>query len=390
MAGDRSDRTAATSGSSITVGLVTDAGLPAKVGAQLAGDLPAVLARELCEDVAWQVQVISDPLVLDEDGMIPVFAVADQHKARYGWDVVVLITDLPRRAGTQPIVSDFSIAHRVALASLPALGGGFRLRARLRALLVHLIGHLTDDRLDPHARRHALNGRLTSRLGDWLAPTRHIPAAEEDIDARLALTGLRGRLRLLFGMVHDNRPWRLVPHLASATAAAAAAAAFGIFYSTIWTMAEALPPWRLAVINVVAIAAMVGWLIAYNHLWDRPAGHNRPGEAVLYNASTVLTLTIGVACMYAMLYVLALVAAGAVIDVGYLRSKVGHGVGIGDYATLVWLASSMGIVAGALGSSLDSEEAVLQATYSRREQERRARNRARAEARESAVDATHS
>lgn len=373
-------------GSRIAVGLVTDAGLPAKAGARVAAKLPSALARELCGDVAWDVEATCEPLLLDEDGAIPVFAIADEYRARHGWDVVVLITDLPRRVGAQPIVGDFSTVHCVALASLPALGGGLGLHRRLRALLVHLIGHLTEDRVgrQPHARGHTLYGRQAGQLGELLAPTRHIGSAYPDVDAHLALTGLRGRLRLLRGMVHDNRPWRLLPHLASATAAAGGTAAFGIFFSTIWSMAEALPLWRLAVINVAAIAVMVGWLIYYNHLWEHPAGPDRARQTVLYNASTVLTLTISVACMYATLYVLALLAAAAVIDAGYLRSKVGHPVGVGDYATLAWLACSMGIVAGALGSSLDGEEAVRQATYSRREAERRARRRARAKAEGSA------
>jgi hypothetical protein len=45
----------------------------------------------------------------------------------------------------------------------------------------------------------------------------------------------------------------------------------------------------------------------------------------------------------------------------------------------VWLTSSVGIVAGALGSSLESEEAVRRATYSARERDRRALYRAEAE-----------
>lgn len=364
--------------SRITVGLITDAGLPAKAGAKVASQLPAALADELCGDVAWEVEARSEPLLLDEEGAIPVFAIADEYRARHGWDLVVLITDLPRRVGTQPIVGDFSTIHHVALASLPALGGGLGLHARLRALLVHLIGHLTADGLgdQPRARGRTLYGRRAGQLGELLAPTRHIGSAYPDVDAHIALTGLRGRLRLLRGMVHDNRPWRLLPHLASATAAAAAAAAFGIFYSTIWTMAEALPIWRLALINALAIAAMVGWLIYYNNLWEHPVGPDRARQTILYNASTILTLTIGVACMYATLYVLSLLAAAAVIDAGYLHSKIGHPVDIGDYATLVWLACSLGIVAGALGSNLDGEETVRQATYSRREQERQARRRA--------------
>ncbi|MFD8391965.1 hypothetical protein ACFV2N_22885 [Streptomyces sp. NPDC059680] len=88
------------------------------------------------------------------------------------------------------------------------------------------------------------------------------------------------------------------------------------------------------------------------------------------------TLFLGVLCMYALLYALTLVSAFIVIDSSYLASRLGHSTGVGDYATLAWLSSSMGMVAGALGSSLDTEEAVRQGTYSRRERERQARDRA--------------
>lgn len=357
----------------VTVGLIADPGLPYRAGVKAARELPAALKTALGGDREWRVEPVCEPLLLDADGAIPVFALADQYRDSHDWDLVVLVTDLPRRVGVRPIVGDFSTAHRAALASLPALGGGPGLPGRLRALLVQLIGRLATGR----ARTGSRYGR---RLGEILAPTRPIESAYTDVDAHLALTGLRGRLRLLRGMVWDNRPWRLLPHLASATAAAAATAAFGIFYSSIWTMAEALPVWRLALISVIVIVLMVGWLIYYNNLWEQPVGPGRHRQAVLYNASTALTLAISVVCMYATLYAGTLIAAAAVIDAGYLSSKIGHPVGPGDYATLAWLACSMGIVAGALGSSLDSEEAVRQATYSRREQERQARKRAQEEA----------
>jgi hypothetical protein len=53
-------------------------------------------------------------------------------------------------------------------------------------------------------------------------------SAEDDADAHLALVRLRGRLRLITEMVRDNRPWRLVPHLSTATAAATATGAYAI------------------------------------------------------------------------------------------------------------------------------------------------------------------
>jgi hypothetical protein len=105
-------------------------------------------------------------------------------------------------------------------------------------------------------------------------------------------------------------------------------------------------------------------------------------KAVLYNLSTLLTVLIGVAIMYVLLYGVTLLGAGVLIDSGYFARQLHHPVAVGDYARLVWLTSSVGIVAGALGSSLESEEAVRRATYSARERDRRALARERAEQRD--------
>ena len=359
----------------VTIGMITDPGVPAKLGAQLVDELPQSLRRQLGERVRWRVDSTCQPLLLDERGMIPMQEIAAAYRRQHDWDLAVLITDLPRRADTRPIVAEYSTSHHVGLVSLPALGGGFRLETRLRELVVHLVGHLAehDLGLDPHSRPRS------AQTGGLLSSARHIDPVEDEFDQHLALTGFWGRFQLLRGMVHDNRPWRLVPHLASASAAAAAPTAIGIFSSSIWSMADALPPWRLAIITLVCTTAIVAWLILYNHLWDHPAGHARPGQAALYNLSTVLTLFLGVVCMYALLYAVALLAAAVVIDAGYLESQLGHAVGPASYAKLVWLSCSMGIVAGAVGSNLDSEAAVRQAAYSRRERERKDRNRAEAE-----------
>jgi hypothetical protein len=228
--------------------------------------------------------------------------------------------------------------------------------------VVHLLGHLLDDRL-------SLDGSCND-AGRHFGSVRHIRSEDENVDEHLALDGVRGRARLLAGMILDNRPWRLVPHLAGATAAAAATAAYGVITATFWNIADALPPWRLGLINAVAIAAMATWLLLYNRLWEKPSRRSEREKVFLYNVSTLVTLTIGVACMYVILYVVALAAAFAVVDRSYLSSQLGHPSTLASYATIVWLASSVGIVAGALGSSFESEEAVRKATYSKRERER--------------------
>ena len=86
-----------------------------------------------------------------------------------------------------------------------------------------------------------------------------------------------------------------------------------------------------------------------------------------------MTLTAGVLICYAALYVLNLVWALFVLDPdvmgGYLRMSLSYG----DLLVLAWFVASAATVGGALGSGLESDEAIRAAAYSKREEERRTR-----------------
>ena len=58
-----------------------------------------------------------------------------------------------------------------------------------------------------------------------------------------------------------------------------------------------------------------------------------------------------------------LLGAALVIDSGVMAQALGHDAGIGDYAALAWMASSLGTIAGGLGAGLESDEAVREAAY---------------------------
>jgi hypothetical protein len=355
----------------MVVRLLSDPGVATAIGRDLADGLPALLARSLGDSVRWQVETISHSVTLDDHGVVPMARLADQFR-RADHEVLVVLTDLPRRVDVNPVLSAVDPDHGVGLISIPALGT-VRPRSRGRDVLVWIVQRLTEKPLPPRSFDPTRVTRVLDRL---VAPVRRVErAAAGSAGERLELVGVRGRLRLLSGMVWANQPWRLVPHLSSATAAAAATAAYGILTTTFWRLADALPAWRLMLIMVMAVGAMVVWLITYNHLWDLPSDADERRKAAIYNVSTAITLTFGVTCMYVILFVLGLAAALVAIEPDYLRSQLGHPVGFVDYAKLVWLTSSVGIAAGALGSSLESEDAVRRATYSEREIQRRARGR---------------
>jgi hypothetical protein len=354
----------------IVIGLLADPGLAETLASSVAEDLPPALDRARPDGsaaVRWRVETVRGPVGLDSQGLLPMLRSGDRLRRRHHWDVVVLITDLPRRTGTQPLVSDFGADEGVGLVSLPALGA-VRLAQRLRAAIVDLVvdGLLAERGVDPVA------APVAARERRWLTPPlARVPSTEEGIDAHLALQGTRGSVRLLAGLVRANRPWRLVPSLGPTLAAAAAGSAFGVFYSNIWELANALSPARLAVVLVLAVAAMSVWLITDNGLWERPAAREHREEAALFNAATAATISSGVACMTVLLFVITTGAAALVIPPGLLPAQPGTG-SLVAYLKLGVLASSMGVVAGALGSKLTSPEAVRSAAYSAREQQRRA------------------
>ncbi|MBB4968608.1 hypothetical protein [Saccharothrix violaceirubra] len=358
----------------VAVGVLTGGGRPERVITTIADELPELFATQVNGQTWWRAEHEVDQLPLDENGDIPMRTLSQRHRQDRGWDLLVLVTDLPRRAGTDPVVAGVDVEHGVAMISLPALGAVL-VRRRARALLVRVVRQLVSRRSGVDGG-HGGHG-TAARLREVPAPTPRMPGERQSSATHLTLVGLRGRLRLLAGMVRDNRPWRLVPHLAGATAAAAGTAAYGIVTSSFRQLADALSPLRLAAITVVTILVMTAWLTAYNHLWDRPSESAGRRKALLYNGSTATTLALGVACMYAILYVLSLLAAAVLIDSGYFAQSLGHSVGVGSYLNLVWLCSSVGIVAGSLGSSLEDEETVRNATYGRRERERQERNRRR-------------
>ena len=171
-------------------------------------------------------------------------------------------------------------------------------------------------------------------------------------------TVIFGHLRLLAGMVRANRPWRLAARLYGVLAAAFAAGAYGIVASDMWRLSAALSWWRLLAVCLASLAVTIVAVIVAHELWERAPDSRARAQVLLFNVTTVLTVTIGIASLYAALFVLVLAGAALVIAAPVLADALGRDTSARDYVTLAWFAASLATVAGGLGTVLESDTAV--------------------------------
>jgi hypothetical protein len=75
--------------------------------------------------------------------------------------------------------------------------------------------------------------------------------------------------------------------------------------------------------------------------------------------------------MVVAVYVLTLLGSLFFLEPSVLGSSLGRPPTLGDHLVLAWLATGLATIAGALGSGLDSEDAVRRAAYGYRERQRR-------------------
>jgi uncharacterized membrane protein len=281
---------------SVGLGVLVAPGLPEEVSARIADDLAEDL-REAYGALAWRTEFVVDRLA-------------------------VVVTDLPLRLGSRPVSRHVSRTHGVALVSLPALGP-LHLKRRLRRVLRELAAELVGA------------GRSLREV-----------AADADDASRFPYvpTVIFGHLRLLAGMVRANRPWRLAAKLYGVLAAAFAAGAYGVLASDMWRLSAALSWWRLLAVCLASLAVTIAAVIVAHELWERAPDTRTRAQVLLFNVTTVLTVTIGIAALYAALFALVLAGAVLVIAAPVFAHALGRDTSPRDYVTLAWFAASFATV----------------------------------------------
>ena len=343
----------------ITILVVTDPGLPLRRMLAIREDLERRLAERV--DGPATVHVRSELIETRTDGSLRLASAARLRREHDGAEITLVLTEMPRHAQGRLLVAEAFPEHRLAALFWPTLWS-LSTRRRILDIMVESVEHLGEGLIPAR-------GRMPTRR----STSPGAPVWERD--ASRGVIALRARpvigpVRTVLGMVVTNAPWATVRKLSSALAAASAAGAFGIFYSSIWQMSAALSTPRLLFIGLLAMTLMVAWLVVGNRLWDQPLHEDGGGAAALYNVSTVLTLFLCVLALYVALVVLILLAGLVVIAPSFMAQVLGEPATFSHYMGVAWLSAAMGVVAGGLGASFDSETDLRQLTHASRERQR--------------------
>jgi hypothetical protein len=346
----------------IVLGVIVAPGLARNVTAKIASELAHDL-EALDLGVEWRTELAVDRLVAPPAQTTEIIDAAWRKLLDEDWDLGVVVTDLPLRVGRRPVSRQLSPTHGIAVVSLPALGA-LHLAPRLRRTLLELVRELVGDGGDQWSGDGAL-ARLRRRWGRGVLQELASETADRPGALRFLFVPevLFGHLRLLLGMVRANRPWHLAARLYRALLAAVVAGAYGLVTSDIWRISATAGSTRLALASIASISFTSGAVIIAHGLWERaPARHLRD-QVILFNFATTATVLIGVATLYAALFLPIFATAELLLSPDALASGLGHAVGAGDYATLAWFTASLATVGGALGAGLESDEAVREAAY---------------------------
>ncbi|MGJ4091336.1 hypothetical protein ACN4CT_06235 [Corynebacterium macclintockiae] len=353
------------------IGLLADRGLPAVRVRALLKELDEVSQKHVSGDKPI-LEFRTGTLPMDEFGNVRLADSAPGILRDYGWDRLVYVTDLPLTT-RRPVISQTVEHGRATMLCLPAFGL-LRAKEGLRQELSRLV-----------CGKPAGAGQREKGVDD-------IEGGDVEADTTRVLEGRGRTLRLLLGMIRGNRPGQLIRVLSSCLATGVATGGFGIFYGSVWEMSYLISSWRQIMITILSITLLTFWLIYKNGLWNGAYSRNPEPTTVnvatggaaqpasdsaawwrarMDNLATTGTVLISATGVYILIYLTMLLVSAAVVPVPFFESRVNANITPMDYLTLAWFAASLGTLGGALGSSFDTDESVREATYNRRELQRR-------------------
>ncbi|HIV81146.1 MAG TPA: hypothetical protein H9994_00405, partial [Candidatus Salinicoccus merdavium] len=345
----------------VVVGIITTPGLPKKLLEDILDRLNDMAGNSIDEEIDWQVEHKTDILTSSAEFVNEIFKKLESIKKGNDWDMAIAIGDLPSISNRKAVLSDFDHEEKTSLISVPALGV-FKSKKKLEMLLLYHMEVLYGK--GESEDTEAIQPNFISKLVD-VTP-------KEDGQSKhrhVIKSTLGGWLRLVTGMTYLNEPWKEFSNFKTIVALAFATGTYISIFRTPWELSLDYSMWRFILLMIIAIFGMVGWLIYAHNLWEKRTTENQPAYRRLYNFTTILTLLILTLVNYIVVSLLLVISILIFVPMGLFETWTDVEVNVTwpDYLTLIWFTSSLGVLAGAFGSTVEEEDKIRNITYSYRQ-----------------------
>lgn len=343
----------------ISVGVITAPGLPKKLLEDIMESLKELAGTSIDDGITWEIDYQSDPLASSSEYIDHIFSKAASIKENNSWDMAIAITDLPSISNKKIVLSEFDYDEKISLISMPAIGV-FRNKNKLKTLLIHHMDVLYDNQETEETEK--VQPSFINRISE-------VESGEDDTYRYVIKSTVSGWFHLVTGMTYLNEPWTEYGNFKTIIGLAFATGTYISIFRTPWELSLDYSLWRFLLLMFIAVFGMVGWLIYTHNLWERTSTKNQPAYRRLYNLTTLLTLTGMTLMNYFVVSVLLTISILLFVPMGLFETwtDVDSDVKWVDYLNLIWFTASLGILAGAFGSTVEKEENIRNVTYSYRQ-----------------------
>lgn len=411
----------------ITVGLIPSPDLPAQIAGNIKEHLQTGFKQYINTSSSWNVDIVIDPLVGTAEYMNDMINQATSLKHKNDWDYVICLTDLPQFTDNHVVLADVSTSANIAFISIPALGMLSMTRRVLKMIyqtmndLYHKqdyqlhkgnwseratcdTDHLaTKTRMDRHQNKqlHHSNRKLqiytkkeiphfslfpllkikqiyidetTSTVDREQKEEGHTQQnTDNKVDIRYIIASkVIGQIMILVGMTYANRPWTALLSFRKVIILAFGTGTYMTIFPSSWDLSIVYTWLRFLILTLIALIAMVIWIILAHQLWETPTRKSDERLRKLYNYTTISTLSLITIINYFVLYGLFLLSIALFVP-PELFQKVTDLAGDPSpayYFRLTWIITSLGTLAGAIGATSQNEDKVRSVTYSYRQMQR--------------------
>ncbi|APT17700.1 hypothetical protein [Staphylococcus epidermidis] len=343
-----------------TVGIIPSPGIAHQHAKNIIPNVKQLLSKRTKHN-RWNFEIKVDLMIGSAEDVHESVEKAAQIKEAHQWDYVVCLTDLPSISDNKVVVSDFNSDKHVAMLSLPSLGF-IDLKRKLVKTMTSLIEQLYYNQPKNKNAPH---------------PFVRVKAVEPDEDATskqryINILFIISWIQLIGGLTRANQPWKNIFNFKKIISVAFATGTYVSIFSMPWELSVIYSPLRLIILMVIAILGMAGWLFYAHQLIEKKTAKSQRVYRYIYNSTTLVTLSLITLINYVILYLLLIISITLFVPVELFNSWTSAQAQFtfSNYMRLIWFVSSLGLLAGAMGSTVENEEKIRRITYSYRQYHR--------------------